>query len=126
MSVSDDKLLSGCEVRSAMPGVHSTASASMVNRTHRVVRERAKAMDARRNRVRSLWIPMMVCSALLVIVCSAAWIALDGYEMTPNGMPDSSNQLMVLLLWFFPVSATVLGMVWFRRTRAQADDEAGR
>ena len=33
------------------------ARASVVNRTHQVVRERAKTIAARRSRVRSLWIP---------------------------------------------------------------------
>jgi hypothetical protein len=96
----------------------------MVNRTHRVVRERAQLMKARRSRVRSLWIPMIVCSALLMILCSAVWSVLDQYELAPTGVPDSGDQMMVLLLWFFPVSAAVLAMVWFRRTRDQVEDEA--
>jgi hypothetical protein len=124
VSTSGDKLISNSEVRSATPSMNAVASASMVNRTHRVVRERAKAIKARRSRARSLWIPMLVCSALLVILCSAVWSVLDQYELVPTGVPDSSNQLMVLLLWFFPVSATLLAMVGFRRMRAQTEDEA--
>lgn len=126
MSTFGEKFSTDSEVRSAMPGMNATASSPMVNRTHRVVRERAKVLKARRSRVRSLWIPMLVCSALLVILCSAVWSVLDQYELVPTGVPDSSNQLMVLLLWFFPVSATMLGMVWFRRVRVQAEDEASR
>ncbi len=123
MSVSRDEYLANQEFRSTIPSMNSGASTSMVNRTHRVVRERAKVMKARRSRARSLWIPMIVCSALLVILCSAVWSVLDEYELVPTVVPDSSNQLMVLLLWFLPVSATLLAMVWFRRTRLQADDE---
>jgi hypothetical protein len=126
VSNSTEKFQPSSEIRSAMSNIDSGASASMVNRTHRVVRERAKAINARRSRVRGLWIPMLVCSALLVILCSAVWSVLDQYELAPMGVPDSSDQMMVLLLWFFPVSAALLAMVWFRRTRVQSADEARR
>jgi hypothetical protein len=93
------------------------ARASVVNRTHRVVRERAKSMAARRSRFRSLWIPLAVCSSLLVIICTAVWTALDAYDVTPSGMPDASNQFLVLCLWFLPVSMALLAVVLFQRAR---------
>jgi len=31
---------------------------------------------------------------------------------------------MVLLLWSLPVTALLLGLVWFRRGRARGSDEA--
>jgi protein-S-isoprenylcysteine O-methyltransferase Ste14 len=93
------------------------ARASVVNRTHRVVRERAKTMAARRSRFRSLWIPMAVCSSLLVIICTAVWSVLDAYEVTPSGVPDASNQFLVLCLWFLPVSMALLAVVLFQRAR---------
>jgi hypothetical protein len=93
------------------------ARASVVNRTHRVVRERAKSMAARRSRFRSLWIPLAICSSLLVIICTAVWTALDGYEVTPSGVPDASNQFLVLCLWFLPVSMALLAVVLFQRAR---------
>jgi len=95
----------------------SVARASVVNRTHRVVRERAKKIAARRNRVRSLWIPLAVCSSLLVIISTAVWSVLDAYDVTPNGMPDASNQFLVLCLWFLPVSMALLAVVLFQRAR---------
>jgi hypothetical protein len=95
----------------------AVARASVVNRTHRVVRERAKAIAAQRSLVRSLWIPMAVCSSLLVIICTAVWSALDGYDVTPNGVPDASNQFLVLCLWFLPVSMALLAVVLFQRAR---------
>jgi hypothetical protein len=104
-------------VRSALTNANMQGRASVVNRTHRVVRERAKTMAARRSQVRSLWIPMAVCSSLLVIICTAVWSALDGYEVTPNGVPDASNQFLVLCLWFLPVSMALLAVVLFQRTR---------
>jgi protein-S-isoprenylcysteine O-methyltransferase Ste14 len=93
------------------------ARASVVNRTHRVVRERAKTMAARRSRVRSLWIPLAVCSSLLVILCTGVWSALEAYDATPNGVPDASNQFLVLCLWFLPVSLALLAVVLFHRAR---------
>jgi hypothetical protein len=110
--------------RTAMSGMNTAARSSVVNRTQRVVRERAQAMVAQRERERSLWVPMAVCSALMLIICTAVWSVLDQYEITPTGVPDSSDQFLVLLLWFFPVSMALLAMVWFRRTRRRSGSEA--
>jgi hypothetical protein len=104
-------------VRAALTNANMQARASVVNRTRRVVRERAKTMEARRSQVRSLWIPMAVCSSLLVIICTAVWSVLDQYEVTPNGVPDASNQFLVLCLWFLPVSMALLAVVLFQRAR---------
>jgi hypothetical protein len=112
--------------RAALPEMNTSARASLVNRTHRVVRERAKMLAARRRRIRSLWIPLTICSALVLIICSAVWTVLDGYELTEIGVPDSSDQFLVLLLWFFPVSMALLIMVWFRRTRGRSGEEAAQ
>jgi hypothetical protein len=110
----------------ARPAMNTAARASTVNRTHRVVREKAKRLEAQRSRVRSLWIPLTVCAALLLIMCSAVWTVLDGYELNPTWIPSSTNQFLILFLWFFPVSMALLVMVWFRRTRKRSDDEAAR
>ena len=101
--------------RDAFADLDMSARASVVNRTLRVVRERAKTLAARRSRIRSLWIPVAVCSSLLVIICTAVWSALDAYDVTPTGVPDASNQFLVLCLWFFPVSMALLAVVLFRR-----------
>jgi len=103
--------------RDAFADLDMSARASVVNRTHRVVRERAKTLAARRSRIRSLWIPVAVCSSLLVIICTAVWSALDAYDVTPTGVPDASNQFLVLCLWFLPVSMALLALVLFRRAR---------
>lgn len=110
--------------RSAVSGMNTSARSSMVNRTHRVVRERAQTIAARRDRERSMWVPMAVCSALVLIICTAVWSVLDQYEISPTGVPDSSDQFLVLGLWFFPVSMALLTMVWFRRTRKRSGSEA--
>ena len=98
--------------------------ASVVNRTHRVVRERAESLAVRRSRARSLWIPLAICSSLVVILCSGVWNILDQYDLNPSGLPDASNQFLVLLLWFLPVSMALLALVLFRRARKNADREA--
>jgi hypothetical protein len=107
------------DVRSFMGSATAdgNARASVVNRTHRVVRERATTMAAQRSRVRSLWIPLAICSSLLVIICTAVWTALDAYDAVPGGPPDASNQFLVLCLWFLPVSMALLALVLFQRAR---------
>jgi hypothetical protein len=104
--------------RTALGGESMPARASVVNRTHRVVRERAKTMETRRNQFRSLWIPLAVCSSLFVIICTAVWSALEAYDATPGGgVPEASNQFLILCLWFLPVSMALLAVVLFHRAR---------
>lgn len=97
------------------------ARAAVVNRTHRVVRERAEKMAARRSHVRGLVIPVVVSSALIAILLTAVWNVLSQYDVNPIGIPDASNQLFVLLLWFLPVSMTLLAVVLFRRIRKRGE-----
>ncbi|HEU5341329.1 hypothetical protein [Edaphobacter sp.] len=97
------------------------ARAAVVNRTHRVVRERAEKMAARRSHVRGLVIPVVVSSALIGILLTAVWNVLSQYDVNPIGVPDASNQLFVLLLWFLPVSMTLLAVVLFRRIRKRGE-----
>ncbi len=100
----------------------STAARSrLVNRTHRIVRERAQALKSQRSRRRSLWIPLGVSAAFLVILCTAVWSLLDQYELTHNGVPDASSQIFLFLLWFFPTSAAILALAWANRTRADRE-----
>lgn len=108
------------DAKQALGGIRASARASLVNRTHRVVRERAKAMAAQKNKLRSLWVPLAVCSAMLIILATGVWSLLEQYDVTPDGVIDSSDQFLVLLLWFLPVSMALLAMVWFRRARRGA------
>ncbi len=100
------------------------ARSVVVNRTHRVVREQALTLREQKSRSRSLWVPLTISSILMVAICYAIWGMLDGYDLTPNGVPDASDQLMILLLWSLPVTAAILGMVWFKRARNRSDSEA--
>ncbi len=97
------------------------ASTAMVNRTHRVVRERAKSMQAKKSRQRSLWVPLMVSGGLLAVLVCAVWSVLEQYDETPTGLPDASKQMLVLLMWCLPVSAALLGAVWMRSAGSKAD-----
>ena len=95
------------------------ARASVVNRTHRVVREQALEMQAQRRRQRSLWLPVAFCSTLLITICYAIWFLMDGYDITPNGVPDASDQIFLITVWSLPITVMLLLMVWFRRGRRQ-------
>jgi len=114
------------EVTQAFRGAVMAAGARsvVVNRTHRVVREQALSMREQKSKTRSLWVPLGISSILMVAICYALWGILDGYDLTPNGIPDASDQLMILLLWSLPVTAAVLGLVWFKRARTRSDSEA--
>ena len=98
-----------------LEGMNAVASAALVNRAHRVVRERAITMQARKTRMRSLWVPLAVSTSLLAVLAFAVWTAFAEYEVSPAGLPDAS-QTLVLMLWSFPISAMLLAIIWFRRT----------
>ena len=94
-----------------------SARAAVVNRTHRVVRDEALRMREQRSRRRSLLAPLLICSALLLLICYAVWALMAGYDLTPTGVPDASDQMLLLLVWSLPVTMVVLGLIWLRRRR---------
>ncbi len=101
----------------------AAARAGLVNRTHRVVRERARALQANRNTMRGLLLPMLLCSLLMVTLVIAVWMVLDQYDLVSSELPPSIHHFFLLLLWFLPVSAGLVAMVWFRRSRNHANAE---
>ena len=101
-------------------GGNATANAAMVNRAHRVVRERARTIKERRSKIRSLWVPVTLFSLLLLGVCLAVWTVLEEYELAAAGTQVASYQVLVPLLWSIPVSAALLAVVLFRQSRADA------
>lgn len=106
----------------ALGSLNVAARAAMVNRTHRIVRERAGQISLRRKRIRSLMAPLAVSAAMLVILVTAVWALFDEYELNPNGMVDASDQYLVLLLWFLPLSVALLGMAWWTRSRRSGSE----
>ena len=125
---------SAISVRAALGSVDAVARAKVVNRTHRVVRQRAEVIKARRSYVRSLLLPLALCSVLLALAGVAVWTGLYQYQATEAAEAmqadvvnlDANNHLLVTLLWFVPVTLAVLGAVWFRRSRTNSDHGAGR
>jgi hypothetical protein len=99
------------------------ARAAVVNRTHRVIREQALTMRAQRRRSRSLWAPLAISSALLLVICYAVWAVLAGYDLTPTGVPDASDQVVLLVIWSLPVTIVALGLIWLRRNRGHSGGE---
>ena len=101
----------------------------VVNRTHRVVRQRAQAMQDKRRRDRSLMLPMALCSGLLLLTAFAVWSGLGLYQggdvvqATTLSSPDSNHFLMVML-WFVPVSIVLLAALWVGRSRTHNGDGA--
>lgn len=113
------------EIVALPPSVRPT-TAAIVNRTHRVIRERANALQASRRQQRALWIPLAVCAALVAISSHAIWALLDQYELSPTGIPDASDQMLVFLLWFLPVIAALLAAAFLRTARARTQAEAAQ
>ncbi len=127
---------------SAMLG---NARAAIVNRTHRVVRERAVALRARKRTLRSLAAPMAITSALLLIVCHAVWTTIsqnsfglgelntvsEEIEETASRLlsgqaMDSGGPVYILLMWFLPISLVAIVTLLVRRQRGRYDDEVTR
>jgi hypothetical protein len=119
--------------RTALRSVPVGARSGVVNRTHRVVRERARVMQQKRNRDRSLMLPLTLCSVLLTLSALAVWTGLYQYQAVEaaeavqadvTALADANNHFLVVLLWFVPVSLAVLTTIWVRRSRSNSDDEA--
>jgi hypothetical protein len=117
--------------RAALSGRDAAARGEVVNRTHRVVRQRAKVMQERRSHVRSLMVPLAICSVLLILVCTGVWTGLYEYQAAEAveadiAALDANNHLLVVLLWFVPVMLALLGVVLFRSVRNGSDRETIR
>ena len=95
--------------------------ASVVNRTHRVVRERARTMQAQRSRNRALLVPLLIASSLVIILISAFWLMFDEYNLTPATIADSRFHLPILLIWFLPVTGALLIIALVRRLHSRSD-----
>lgn len=89
----------------------------VVSRTHRVVRERARTMQARKSRNRALLVPLAVASALVMIIISAVWLMFDEYELPAIEFADSRFHLPILLIWFLPVTGALLIAALVRRLK---------
>ena len=117
---------------SALQTINVPADAALVNRTQRTVRERALAMRAQRRRSRDLWLACCVCSALVIMITHSAWSGLAQYDVNASGLLnpadilDASAQMLVMMLWFLPVTAAVLLLVWLKRAHNRNEQESVR
>jgi hypothetical protein len=109
--------------------MNGAAPAALVNRTHRVVRHRAKAMQARRSYMRSLLAPLALCSVLLALAAFAVWSGMyqnDAAEAIQDvaslTSSDANNHLMVAMLWFVPLTLILLVAVWVRHIRSRESE----
>ena len=110
------------ELRLSSAVLDTGSSSAAVNRTHRVVRERAKTLQEQKRRVRSLWIPLIVSFGFLISILFAVWSVMDESEMLGDVIPDSSQNMLMLALWCIPLSVIMLVVVWFRRASANSND----
>jgi RNA polymerase sigma factor (sigma-70 family) len=98
---------------------NGNARAAIVNRTHRVIRAEALTLREQKTKSRSLWVPLVLFSSLMLVICYAIWTMLDSYDLVPNGVPDASDQMILFLMWSLPVTALIVGLVWFKRGRGR-------
>jgi mannose/fructose/N-acetylgalactosamine-specific phosphotransferase system component IIC len=87
-------------------------------------------MQARRNYVRSLLLPLALCSVALTLVAFAVWSGMyqstDAAEAIQDVASltnsDTTNHLLVAMLWFVPLTLILLVAVWVRRIRSRESD----
>jgi len=97
---------------------HENARAAIVNRTRRVVRQRAQVLQNQRSKQRDLWLPIGLCSVLLAMVCYAVWAVMEQVEpsLTETTLASEPGGFSsILLLWLLPVSLGGLALVWVQR-----------
>jgi cytochrome bd-type quinol oxidase subunit 2 len=91
-------------------------------------------MQARRSHARSLMVPLIICSALLILLVVVVWSGLYSEaaeaaeavqaDVSALAATDMNNHIAVILLWFVPVTIALLAAVWVRRSRHNSNDEA--
>lgn len=100
------------------------ARAAVVNRTHRVVRQRALAMQKRKRAERDLLVPCLVCSVVLLLIAAAVWTLADegmtGWEGTlwhriAEVGGDAGSTISIVLVWFLPLSVLTAAAVMLRK-----------
>jgi hypothetical protein len=89
----------------ALPAVG--ANASRVQRTQRIVTERAVDYHARRAYLRVIAIAALVCSAILGIAVVPLWNSLDEFAHW-SGIPDLQIHMFFLAVWLLPATIAVL------------------
>jgi hypothetical protein len=68
-------------------------------------------------------VPLVFFSAVMLMICYGIWATLDSYDYASNGIPDASDQMLLFVLWSLPVTALVVGLVWFKRGQGRSGSE---
>jgi hypothetical protein len=115
------------QARAAVRSLPLAADPARVGRTHRVVRERAQVMRESRQQRRSLWLPLTIASAMMIMLFYAVWSGFVQYDVAEisdevAGSLRGGSQMLILGLWFLPVTVTALFFVWIQRNRNRNDD----
>jgi hypothetical protein len=114
------------QARQALRSLPLAADSDRVGRTHRVVHERALAMQQVTRQRRSLWLPLTIGSVMIAMICYAAWSGLAQYDAEISdgvfAALRGGSQMLLLGIWFLPVTATALVFVWLRRNHHRGDD----
>jgi hypothetical protein len=109
-------------IHGAMNHIGSAASHSVVGRTQRLVRERATENQSQRRKLRALWIPLLVCSAMIIMIAHSAWTLVEQWSTQFAGtdiLSVTSTPLLLLTLWFVPLTMGVVVMILFSRGRSR-------
>jgi hypothetical protein len=127
--MSTEHVATEAEARIAMRSIPLAADSERVGRTHRVVRERALVMRESRRQRRTLWLPLTIASAMLVMICYAVWSTLAQYDVAEisdelAGSLHGGGQMIIIGLWFLPVTATALFFVWLRKNRSHNENDS--
>ena len=123
------------DTQPASVAMSAAARAAIVNRTHRVVRERAMEMQQRKKSRRELVLPLLICSAVLLLVCYAGSVVASGSafcgvesqieqharSLFSGQTMDSGSPAILMLFWFLPVTVVTAGVVYLRRKRSSRD-----
>lgn len=108
------------------PGPGHHARAAVVNRTHRIVRERALALQTRKRTQRDLLVPCAICSVVLLLIAAAVWTLGDEGLTSWEGTlwhrlaemgADAGSTVSIVLVWFLPLSVLTAAAVMLRNTR---------
>ncbi len=62
---------------------------------------------------------------MLATLAFAIWNAFEEYEVSPAGLPEAS-QTLVLMMWSLPITGMLLAVIWFRRASMKSDNERAR
>ena len=114
-------------VADVMHRVSAPANSAVVGRTQRVVRARMRDAQTQKRTLRAVLLPLAFCSAMIVLIVHSAWQMLLQFGSSTSlagmltdsvgSLPENSMTLVLLSLWFLPLSMGVMVMIWFRRSR---------